>query len=197
MPVVFAIQNAAIVASLDITIIWNIIQLADPGGDSGHSGFIKLQRFNMTAANPLFADAYAPGLNGTEAGWAVRFSLSFANCPKSASGLTKVTRNSEARTLLFSTKPGVPGPNLEQSPGKCVNSTGVAINVADTLPIPLTELHIVNSNTKSCLVLTSPPTAEGHPYAVTLNETTAAGILGNYCSPDTAIPCLPASSVPA
>jgi len=197
MPVVFAIQNAAMAASLDMVILWDIIQRADPGGPDRRSGIINLQDFNMTAANPLFVENYAQRLNGTEDDWAVRFGLSFANCSKSAGGLTKVTRNSESRTLLFSTKPGAPAPNLEQNPGKCVNSTGVAINVADTLPIPLTELHMVNSKTESCLVLASPPTAEGNPCAVTLNETTAAGILRNYCGPDTAIPCLPASSAPA
>lgn len=196
MPVVFAVQNAAMAASLDMTIVWDIINVADPDGDGGHHGAIKLYEYNMTAANPIFAINYALRLNGTEAVWAVRFGLSFANCSKSVGGLTKVTRNSEDRPLLFSTKPGAPGPNLAQGPGTCVNSTGVAFNIADTLDIPLTELHVVDSHTYSCLVLASPPIGEANPCAVTLNETTAAGLLKASCGPDTATTCLPASSAP-
>ncbi|KAK3897549.1 hypothetical protein C8A05DRAFT_19712 [Staphylotrichum tortipilum] len=195
MPVVFAIQNSAMASSLDLAIVWNIFRLADPGGDGGVNGVIDLKHANLTRADPFFTTDYALRLNGTEAGWGIRFGLSFANCSKSAGPWSaKVTPNSENRLLLFSTKPGAPGPKFVQGPGTCVNSTGVAINVAETLSLPLTA---VNNGHDSCLVLASPPIVDANPCAVTVNETTAATILGSFCGPDTATTCLPASRAPA
>ena len=184
MPVVFAIQNSAMAASLDMAIVWNIYSLADPGGIDGYSGVIDLKKTNITGADPFFTADYALRLNGTERGWVIRWDLSFANCSGSPPN-TKVTHSSETRYHFFSTKPGALAPNLVQGPGSCVNSTGVAINIAETLPLGSYE-----SFYDPCLVLASPPIVAANSCAVTVDNATAATILGKACGPATATTCL-------
>ncbi len=182
MPVVFAIQNSAIAAPLDMIITWNIYQLP---GNNGFSGVIDIGKTNFTGTDPFFAADYAQRLNGTEAGWSILWSLSFANCSENFQGGATVTKTSETRHLLFSTKPGAPAPNLVQSPSACVNSTGVAIDTAGTLPIDKWD----NNDHDSCLVLASPPIVASNSCAVIVDEATASSILGKRCGPDYSTTC--------
>ena len=183
MPVLFAIQNSATAASLNFTIFWEIYPLANAGKIRAMGGVAGLTKTNLTSGDPYFAVGYAQGLNGTEDSWVLRWDLRFANCSGSSPG-TKVTQNSETRYHFFSTKPGALAPNLVQGPGSCVNSTGVAINVAETLPLNLDN---------SCLALASPPIVAANPCAVTVDNAMAALILGKNCGPDTATTCFSVS----
>ena len=185
LPVVFAIRNSAMAASLKMSIEWNIHQHPDPGV-GGAGGGISLKKTNITGADPFFTADYAMWLNGTEQDWIILWDVTFDNCSGSNPS-PKVTRNGEIRWTYFSTKRGAPAPNLVQGPGSCVNSSGVAINVAEALP----------QTFGSCLVLASPPLAEANSCAVTVDNATAAAILGNYCGPDTATTCLPDSGAAA
>jgi hypothetical protein len=185
MPVVFAIRNPAMAAYLEMDVIsWHIRHLADL--ESGHSGIIHLKDANITSADPFFVTQYSPGLNGTEEGWVIDWTLPFSNCSGSNPN-TKVTSNGETRYHLFSTKRGAPGPNLVQGPGSCANSTGVAINVAETLPTGLYD----------CAVLGSPPIVAANPCAVSVDNATAAAMLGKNCGPQTATTCLSNSGAAA
>ena len=115
LPVVFAIRNSAMATSLDMSIVWNIRQLADPGV-GGTGGGIDLKKANFTGADPFFEVDYGLWLNGTEQGWVILWDVAFDNCSRSNPS-TKVTRNSETRRTFFSTKRGAPAPNLVQGPG--------------------------------------------------------------------------------
>ena len=79
LPVVFAIRNSAMAASLDMSIVWNIRQLADPGV-GGTGGGIDLKKANFTGADPFFEVDYGLWLNGTEQGWVILWDVAFDNC---------------------------------------------------------------------------------------------------------------------
>ncbi len=196
MPVVFAIRNSAIAASLNLAILWSITDQADTTNTNGYSGVIDLKHTNLTGTDPFFVADYALRINGTERGWVMSWGLSFDNCSRNSlnPNAPTIAQNSEDRHHLFSTKPGAPAPNLVQGPGSCVNSTGVAINIAETLPL---DLYHLNNGHDSCHVLASPPMVAASPCAVTVDNATAATILGIYCGPDTATTCPPKSGAAA
>ena len=186
MPVVFAIQNSAIAAPLDIYITWHVTQL---DGNASTSGALDLRQTNFTRSDPFFVFDVAQRLNGTEGTWAAAWALSLFNCSVSTQAgenYTTVTKNLASSRVVFTTRPDAPGPNLVQSPKACVGSKGVVINIAETLPVNSLS---TNDGHGSCHVLASPPSVTGNSCSVTVNETTAVSILGKVCGPDVSTTC--------
>ncbi len=193
MPVVFAIQNPNL-ATPFFTIFWQIAGV-DARGEPFQGRYLELADTNITGPDPIFRADYAWDLNGTETTWMLRWylmrrTLSCYNGPEVNSS------RHELQSVWFSTKPGAPSPNLVQGPGTCASS-GIAYNVTDII------LHAPEPSDASildgvCLVLSPPESGyvPAKPCGVTVNETTAAAILGDRCGPETATTCLAVSSAP-
>ena len=184
LPVVFVTQNASMAASLNFTIVWEIHPLSNPTKFSAQGGVLLSKDQLTTGGEPFFTVTLAPGFNGTEEKWLLRWQVLFSNCSGSAPN-TKATRNNETRYHYFSTKPGAQAPSLLQGPGTtCVNSTGVVLNVAEKLPF---------GSNDSCLALASPPIGAANPCAVTVDKAVSSLVLGKNCGADTATTCYSAS----
>ena len=186
MPVVFAIQNSAIAAPLDIYITWSVYQL---DGNASSSGVLDLRDANFTRADPFFVFGLAQRVNGTKGHWAATWDFGFQNCSmrtQAGKNYTTISQNLAYSSIEFTTKPDAPAPNLVQSPEACVGSKGVVINIAETLPVSSLS---TNDGHDSCHVLASPPSVTGNSCSVTVNETTAVSILGKVCGPDVSTTC--------
>ncbi len=186
MPVVFAIQNSAIAASLAISISWSVSQL---DGNASSGSVLNLRDANFTGSDPFFVYGLAQRVNGTKGHWAASWDLSFNNCSvrtQAGENYTTISQNLASSSVQFTTKPDAPAPNLVQSPGACVGSKGAVISIAETLTL---DGPYSNNGHDTCQVLASPPSVTGNSCSVAVNETTAVSILGKVCGPDVSTTC--------
>jgi hypothetical protein len=180
MPIVFAIQNSQLAASIDLFFFWNIVQLQPPNNNSVTQGFLALKYANIST-DPYFAWNSITNANATEGSWALNWSIYVWNCSATYGPMSEdnghVILN---KTLIFTTKEGAPQPDLvaATATGTCANTESFTFNITATLDQSYEEgMNYEKAN--SCAVLDLDPKLprpSANPCGATIDALSASSI---------------------
>ncbi|KAH8703903.1 hypothetical protein BGW36DRAFT_370209 [Talaromyces proteolyticus] len=175
IPVVFAIQNAQLAASLDPKFQFTVTSASDSSNEIT-TAILDLTNATFSRSDPYYALGYIHSLNGIEGQWVLAWSLSTGNCSGSSDDTVNIGHLNQNTNVFFTTKNGTQPPDLVAASAD--NSTCAAtddsytFNVTGTLDVADT---IKYDGRSSCAVL-SPTLPTANPCAAAVNVAAAASI---------------------
>jgi hypothetical protein len=179
MPVIFAIQNSQLAASLALSFEWTLNQFG--GNDSNNpiaNGAIDLRSANTSSGDPYFALGYIYDLVDTETTWSLVWSVSAANCSMYGS-VTQPGGGVQSNAVFFSTRKGAQQPDLIAATGDntCSSTESFTFNVTGATYVVPGQDHNKFGNGSACAELaTTLPTPTPNPCGVRINSSAASSI---------------------
>ena len=168
MPILFAIQNAHLAASLSLLFSWQLEQVDDVRGDGPSSRDI-LYLYNTTNATVYYAYQYTSVTRDTEAQWRLVWSLLSSNCSADGSSYSGYSRS---HFVIFSTSKNAPAPDLVTATANqnCADTdSSFTFNVTGTADVQIEQLQ-------PCAILAPGPAPAPTPCGAAVNAAAASSI---------------------
>ncbi len=168
MPILFAIQNAHLAASLSLGFNWQLEQIDDVH-DDGPSSQDILALYNTTNATVYYAYQYTFVTRNTEAQWRLVWSLESSNCSADGSSYSGASRS---RFVIFSTSKSAPAPDLVTATAdkNCTDTdSSFTFNVTGTTDVQIEQLQ-------PCAILAPGPSPPPTPCGAAVNAAAASSI---------------------
>ncbi|KAF1826618.1 uncharacterized protein K489DRAFT_121155 [Dissoconium aciculare CBS 342.82] len=164
-PILFALQNPQLAASLGLTSIRWSLSRKDIANFTIYSNDLKLKDLNSTIGNIYVATDRTGALAASEGLWIFRWTLRYSNCSGPTDDVT-YSYNSSTQGLSFATSISAPRPLVESvlSDQTCHNSDYLALNVTAVQDV----YPVAYDGQPSCAVLGSSPT-NVVPCAISIN----------------------------
>ncbi|CAG8207105.1 unnamed protein product [Penicillium salamii] len=203
-PIVFGIQNPAVIDGLYPTLIYGLWSADTPPNNQTHMTYLAEEHLpNKTGPVSFIIDSIANTLN-TENEWRFVWKLRWTNCSTPSNGTTSENGRGLVDTddfswrpydvshsVLFTTKKGADQLNLTTlSTDKCDDTQAVAFHTTKTLKAPPSNLW-----GEKCAVLKSPsptPAPCKASIAPTAASSISSSLTAKYCMDPTPVISCPA-----
>lgn len=194
-PIVFAFQNASLVASLDPAfdlIIWHGVSTSNP-----YRPDISLAATNFTNET-TYVYTYVTNINTTTSGapapYLLSWSFSAGNCSNTDGALT-LGGGFRTNSTEFTIQSGAQAPDLGSSALSCAGASNFAFNVTEVLDVPDPSQY---DGHNTCAVFSdTQPLVSGNPCAANPNavaqSSISAALTATACAAATPVVSCPAS----
>jgi hypothetical protein len=175
MPIVFAIQNSQLLASLDLSFEWSL------SNSSNHeynlaSGNLDLINTNSSSSDPYFAYAITFNITAIEGSWMLTWNSRAVNCSTSPSNSTFGAVD-QRQFVVFTTKIGAQQPDLVAATADdtCAHSESFTYNVTGVIGV-IEDPNKYDSRNSCAVIASTQPDHTPNPCGARVDASAASSI---------------------